>query len=237
LSLSKNKLQYTHDEGKVAETLSRIAGDLTSKKVVLEDIWSNHGKKLYLDALEKEGVLPSANDSLSKPQPFKTLKSAKHPDQPVEPKPASKPKERTTLIRQIDYGVEFQSHTQRAMDIWTELQHRLHFGAHNNAIAVLFRVLLEISIDNYVSRKSVASVHENDKLAKRFRKVIDHMLTDGSIDKSAHQALTKFENTEPIFSANTMHKYVHHGSFFPSDHHLKSMWDNLAQVVVICLKA
>ena len=31
--------------------------------------------------------------------------------------------------------------------------------------------------------------------------------------------------------------YVHHKNFFPSDHHLRSMWDTLAGFVVTCLKA
>jgi len=40
-----------------------------------------------------------------------------------------------------------------------------------------------------------------------------------------------------MLSANTMNKYLHHKNFFPSDHHLKSMWDALSDYIVICLKA
>lgn len=142
------------------------------------------------------------------------------------------------MIRQdIDYGLLPQVHTQRALDIWVELQHKLVFGKHDNAIAVLLRVLLEFSIENYIDRKSVPKALKGDKLALKFRKSLDHMLLDDLIDKPYHAILKKFQKNEVIFSTDTMHKYVHHQNFFPSDHHLKAMWDTLSEFIVIGLKA
>ena len=235
ISVKKNHVELTHDEAKVLNALSRIANDLIEKNIVLEDIWSNEGKKKYLDKLEKAGLLPTAKDSLTINKNFKTFK-------PVKSKksagPSKKPIPRKTLIRSdIDYGVIAQVHTQRAMDIWNELQHHLKFGEHDNAIAVLFRVILEFAVENYITQKSVASVHSNDNLGKKFRKVLDHMFANKIVEYKYHESLKKFENTEPLLSANTMNKYVHHKNFFPSDHHLKSMWDTLSDFVVICLKA
>lgn len=240
ISVSKNHIDLTHDETKVMDALARIAQDLIAKEIVLDDVWSNKDKKDYLDLLEAEGVLPTATDSLTTHKNFKTLKSVKTstPITTKPTKPSTKPKKRKTLIRsEIDYGVLPQAHTQRAMDAWGELQHHLEFGKHDNAIAVLFRVLVEFSVENYITRQSVSTVHNNDSLGKKFRKSLDHMLAVSSIDKKYHEGLKKFENTEPVLSANTMNKYVHHKSFFPSDHHLKSMWDTMSEFVVICLKA
>jgi hypothetical protein len=159
----------------------------------------------------------------------------KLPEPPSAPIP--KVEVRGTLIRNIDYGLIPQAHTRRATDIWNELQHRLRFGEHDNAIAVLFRVLLEFAVENYIARKSASLAHPNDKLAKKFSKALDHMLGAGSLDSSAVRALKKFENQEPILSAHTLNAYIHHKDFFPSDHHLKSMWDSLSDYIVICLKA
>lgn len=238
VSVVKNHLEFTHDEAKVMTALTRIAEDLMSRTVVLEGLWNNKGKRGYLDKLEKEGILPTAKDALSQNKDFKTLKTpAKKPDAPVPAPPAPVPELRTTLIRNIDYGVVPQAHTQRAHDIWNELQRRLKFGDHDNAIAVLFRVLLEFSVENYIERKKLSSVHANDKLANKFRKVLDDMTAQAILDKKYLSNLKKFEQTEPLVSANTLHAYVHHRSFFPSDHHLKSMWDTLADFVVSCLKA
>ena len=240
ISVNQNHINITHDETKVMDALSRIAEDLISKKIVLDDVWSNKDKKGYLDLLEAEGVLPMASDSLNTNKNFKTLKPviSTAPKTPTPPNASAKPKKRKTLIRtEIDYGILPQAHTQRAMDTWGELQHHLEFGKHDNAIAVLFRVLLEFSVENYINRLSVSGVYDNDKLAKKYRKALDHMLSAKVIDYKYHEGLKKFENAEPILSANTMNKYVHHTSFFPSDHHLKSMWDTLAEFIAICLKA
>lgn len=214
IAIVKNRVEYTHDVGKVTAALARIAHDLTSKKIVLEDIWSNKGKRAYLDSLEKEGVLPTAKDALPQNKDFKTTKQAPKPPEKDTPTPlAPTPEARTTLIRNIDYGLVPQAHTRRATDIWNELQHRLKFGDHNNAIAVLFRVLLEFAIENYIDRKSLLSVHPNDKLSKKFRKVLDDMLVAKTLDKKYLVGLKKFEQTGPLVSANTLHTYVHHKEF------------------------
>ncbi|MEQ8602019.1 MAG: hypothetical protein RIB45_01775 [Marivibrio sp.] len=238
VSVVKNHLQYTHDENIVLKGLARIANDLITKKIVLDDIWSNTDKRSYLDALEKEGLLPSATDALPKAKDFKGAKPQPKPSTEKGPQTTpTKPEARRTLIRNIDYGLVPQPHIQRAFDIWNELQHRLKFGEHDNGIAVLFRVILEFAIENYIDRKNLSNVHANDKLSLKFRKVLNDLEINKTLDKKYVQQLKKFEKQEALFSANTLHGYVHHKNFFPSDHHLKSMWDMLADFVVVCLKA
>ena len=238
ISIVKNRVEFTHDASKVVAVLARIAHDLMSKEVTLEDIWNNTGKRLYLDKLGKEGMLPTVADALPQNKDFKTTKQTPKPPEKVPPSsPPPSPETRTTLIRNIDYGLVQQVHTQRATDIWIELQYRLKFGEHDNAISVLFRVLLEFSVENYITQKKLAAVHVNDKLSAKFRKVLDDMLAAKTLDKKYLNGLKKFEQSDPLISANTLNAYVHHKDFFPSDHHLKSMWDTLSSYVVECLKA
>ena len=215
ISIVKNRVEFTHDLGKVTGALARIAQDLISKEITLEDIWSNTGKRLYLDKLGKEGVLPTVADGLPQNKDFKTAKQTPKPPEKEPPAPpAPSPEARTTLIRNIDYGLVPQVHTQRATDIWKEF-----------------------AVENYIDRKKLATVHVNDKLSKKFRKVLDDMLASKTLDKKYLVGLKKFEQTEPLVSADTLNAYVHHKDFFPSDHHLKSMWDTLSSFIVACLKA
>lgn len=238
ISIVKNRVEFTHDVGKVTMALARIAQDLSSKKITLEDIWDNTGKRTYLDNLGKEGLLPTVADALPQNKDFKkTKQTPKSPQKDPPAPPAPSPEARTTLIRDIDYGLVPQVHTQRVTDIWKELQFRLKFGEHDNAISVLFRVLLEFSVENYITQKKLTTVHVNDKLSKKFRKVLNDMLAQKTLDKKYLDGLKKFEQAEPIVSANTLNAYVHHKDFFPSDHHLKSMWDTLSGFIVECLKA
>jgi len=246
ISVKGNKVVFIRDIDKSLNALVRIVNDLASGTLNLNHLLRNDNKRKYLNALETEGVLPTVHNQLKERVDFKTGDVTKQPvvdnASVSSPLPMSinvpKSPKRETLIRQwIDYEVPFKANIKRATDIWDELQHHLKFGKHDNAIAVLFRVLLELSIENYITCKNISSIHPNDKLSKKFRKVIDHQKENGLIDKKTHESLAKFEQKEAIFSANTMHKYVHHKAFFPSKNHLASMWDTLSELIVNCLCA
>lgn len=253
ITINKKKLEFTHEPDKALSALARIAGDLASKRIVLEDIWDNDSKRTYLNALDSEGVLPTVKDALDVPTPDGSSaadqKSRQTDNRNGEESDTNTDINtdaggatdqdgiRSTLIRQIDYGLVQQAQNQRAMDIWGELKFRLHFGKHDNAISVLFRVLVELAIENYVKHNTVSSIHSNDKLSNRYRKVLDHIGERNLLPANQIKDLRKFQQAEALFSSNTFNSYVHHSNFFPSDHHLKSMWDNLAPFVVVCLKA
>src|SRR5690606_31032195 len=89
--------------------------------------------------------------------------------------------QRDTLIPRADYGLPWPGRLQRHRAIWDELQHHLMLDDHPNAIAVLFRVLLELSIENYINQVGIV-VGQNDKLAMRAAKVADDLHTKGKVN-------------------------------------------------------
>lgn len=228
-SVSKGKFEYTHDEEKVLSALARVAKDLANKHLVLGNIWDVDGKRGYLDGLEREGILPTARDAV-----WKTAAATK--SRTAKPATRARPKSRTTLIPQTDYGLSWPGRLQRHSQIWDELQFRLELNRHANAISVLFRVLLELAVENYITQKSV-SVHDGDKLAARLIKVGKHLETAGKMDSKQMGVLTKFQHSDQLVSADTLNRYVHSANFAPSPEHLASMWDSLANVICRCLEA
>src|SRR5262249_38156022 len=64
----------------------------------------------------------------------------------------------TTLIPNVVYTIIWAGRLQRHRAIWEELQFRLQLTDHPNAISVLFRVLFELSIENYIERTNLSSV-------------------------------------------------------------------------------
>lgn len=238
IAVEKNKLKFTHDEEKVLGALEKIARDLISKRITLDNLWDNDAKRRYLDELDRSGVLPTAADALRDKRDAKAAQgaSAKASSKRGMGK-ATEPEKRRTLIRNLDFGLQQSHHNRRALDIFSELQHRLRFNDHDNAIAVLFRVLLELSIEIYIEQKKVLDVQRGDKLSKKFSKALTHMHSAGLIDKKYHDNLKKFEQSEPLFSTHTLHAYIHSPDFFPSDHHLKNMWDTLELFTIRCLKS
>lgn len=238
-SVRKKKFEFTHAKEKVLAALARVAQDLATKEVVLGDLWDVDGKRSYLDKLEREGVLPTAADALQprgsgspKPSPPKPTGPT-----PKPPSPPPKPTSRTTLIPQKDYGITWPGRLQRHHEIWEELQFRLNLDRHRNAISVLFRVLLELSVDNYIGQQPKTIAHKNDKLALKVRKVGQHLFDQGKIDKKQLDATKKFGQMDQLISADTLNRYVHSADFAPSESHLTAMWDSLADLIVRCLEA
>ncbi len=199
---------------------------------MLGDIWDVDGKQDYLDKLAGEGVLPTASDVITKGA------KGKGAAKPAKTKPSAKtsPTVRATLIPQKDFGLTWPGRLQRHHQIWEELQFHLELKKHPNEISVLLRVLIELSLENYIKEAGVV-VHENDKLATRLQKVGAHLVAAGKIDAKQLGVINKFKQGDKLVSADTLNKYVHSPNFAPSPEHLMSMWDSLADVVVQCLQA
>lgn len=236
-SVARGQFEFTHDEAVVLNALRRVADDLADKKVVLGDIWDVSGKRHYLDQLDQEGVLPTAAHVLSisnqKPRPNDVGKSPAPPPKPSSP---PKPDPRTTLIPDyLPYAVTWSGEQQRLKAVWDELQFHLKLSEHPNAVAVMFRVLVELALDNYVTKTGLSSVHKDDKLANLAVKVAADLLAKKRIDKKYHDECKKLQNGDQLFSVATMNRWVHSPKFNPSPQHMTSMWDSLSDFVVLCI--
>jgi hypothetical protein len=229
-SINKGRFEFTHDEKVALAAMARVADDLASRKLVLGDIWDVDGKRGYLDSLEREGVLPTAKHTLSKPKP-----SAHQPKTTVRPSVVSRPTQRTTLIPNKDFGLVWPGRLQRHHQIWEELQFHLELTKHPNAISVLLRVLLELSVENYI-RQTILSVHDGDKLAARVTKIGKDLYSKSKIDKKYMELINKFQHVDQLISSDTLNRYVHSVNFAPSPEHLASLWDSLSQFIVLCLE-
>lgn len=231
-SIRRGKFEYTHDKDIVLAAMARVADDLASRRLVLGDIWDVDGKRSYLDGLDREGVLPSAADTKSR------IKSdlPQGPKKTTKPSAAPKPLARTTLIPQTNFNIAWPGRLQRHHAIWEELQFQLQLKLHPNAISVLFRVFLELSIENYISQTTMA-VHDGDKLAARVKKVGADLSKKGKIDHKQLGIINKFDQLDKLISADTLNRYVHSPNFAPSPEHLMSLWDNLSDFIVQCLIA
>lgn len=238
-SVARGRFEFTHDDKVVLAALQRVADDLAAKKIVLGDIWDVAGKRHYLDQLDREGVLPTAAHVLSKPKPAAPSgKPAAPTPAPPKPSPAPKPDPRVTLIPDyLGYAVTWSGEQQRLKAIWEELQFHLKLADHPNAIAVMFRVLVELSIENYIKDVKLATVHENDNLSKRAEKVVADLFAKKKIDKKYHDECKRLQNGDQLFSVATMNRWVHSSKFNPSPQHMTSMWDSLSEFVVLCINA
>ncbi|MRG55706.1 hypothetical protein GF108_08935 [Phyllobacterium sp. SYP-B3895] len=241
-SVNKGRFEFTHDQTASLAAMARIARDLAERKVVLSDIWDVDGKSAYLDGLAGEGVLPPPLSSISVSKQKKgsipsTKQKSASPTTTTPTTKTAKPVQRKNLIPHKDYGLVWPGRLQRHHQIWEELQYHLELARHPNAIAVLLRVLIELSAENYIQQQNLAVVHTNDKLAVRVQKIGSHMQGRGKLDKKQVTMLAKFQHTEELVSADTLNRYVHSPNFAPSSDHLTAIWDSLSEFIVLCLEA
>ena len=224
-SINRGRFDFTHQEPVVLKALARITDDLAHKKVVLGNLWDVDGKRAYLDRLENENVLPSASHSLSKSKTSPSPSgSSPTPPSSSRLRTARLPSRRLTLIPKTDYGVAWPGRLQRHRAIWEELQFHLTLADHPNAISVLFRVLLDLAIENYIDQTGLV-VGLNDRLALRALKVAEDLNRKGKIDDKYLNEIKKFQHADRLISADTLHRYVHSPDFAPSPDHLTALWE------------
>jgi hypothetical protein len=230
-SFAGGVLTYLSDKQKNLETLKRIANDLTGKgpgrKIVLDDLWNNTKKGQYLDRLKSEGAFIDA---------VHVTKGETNPVAPVgidvTPRTRRRMAKEKHLISRADHN-PFMEHQEleRAQNIWRELQFELEFDRHDNAIAVLIRALLELSIV-YYGRQQGLVFAQADTFATRVSRVADSMLNRGFFDKKARALMKKFESDKAIVSAHSLHQYVHSADFHPAKSDLKAIWNVIRPIVM-----
>ena len=228
-SIRRGRFEFTHHEEASLVAMARVADDLANRRLVLGDIWDVDGKRRYLDELDREGVLPTAAAIV--PRARSTDVAAAKPARPTA---IAKPSTRTTLIPQKEFEIAWPGRLQRHHEIWEELQFHLELSRHPNAISVLFRVLLELAVENYV-KQTGCGVQDGDKLANRVLKAGRDLHAKGKIDQKQVGIINKFQQLDQLVSADTLNRYVHSPNFAPSPEHLMSLWDSLAEFIVQCL--
>lgn len=234
ITTARGRFQFIRKEDVALKALARIADDLARRRKTLDDVWDVDRKLKYLDELESDGILPTAADTLQPPATKGDSKASKS-SSTLSPSKASKPQKRVTLIPQVECGVAWPGRLQRLRAIWEELQYKLELDEHPNAIAVLCRVLLELSVDSYIKQAKPTTMAENHTLVKKLVAAAENLHSQGKIDKRYLEVVRKARTMDAIVSVDTLNKYVHSSSLVPATGHLTALWDAFAELVVHCL--
>ncbi len=226
ISFSGGSLTYLGNKVDNLATLQRIVTDLTARRVVLGDLWNNEKKGQYLDRLKSEGM---AIDNA--PAKARTETAEIIPPIIQTHLRRKTPKEKNLISRADENPFVRFPNLERAEKIWRELQFNLSFDDHDNAIAVLMRVLLDIAITHYGREQGIV-FGQNDTFARRVSAVANFMLNRGFIDNKGRSIIRKFESDKPIVSAHSMHQYVHNANFHPAKSDMKAIWNVVRPLVI-----
>ncbi len=205
-----------------------------SKKEALERLDKLFDKIIIDNVAVKEvyHTIDSANFMRSlfgdKPKKLSTVipVSPKGHTRPAQ-KPQSLPKSaaRTTLIPS---SCVMRIHETRINNIYHELRDVTLTNA-TNAIAVLFRVFLETSLDCYATKNGI-SFNSKTKLAGKVSKVADSLEKKKVATAAQLKNIRKVAtNGNTVLAIENFHEYVHSGTAQPTPVDLIYKWDNLQE--------
>jgi hypothetical protein len=138
--------------------------------------------------------------------------------------PKGRPRARDSLI---PYDCTLSITDRRVQEITNELR-SIRIEDYPNAIGVLFRVFVELSVDAYRSARSLPTL-TNDKLRTKMQQVLQDLLTRKKLSQQqatpVHRALQK--NSFLASSLDLLNDYVHSQFVFPAPGDLRAHWNSL----------
>jgi hypothetical protein len=218
ISVSKGELKRLGSKAAVGKALAHVAKDLARGDTKTEHIYTVEDRKEYAAKLPasivvKKTLEVGVSPSSETPEPKKTIT-----------KRVARPKLREKLIR-TDCVLQFPS--GRLADIEDELR-RLKIDDYPNAVAVLFRVFFELSVDHHIKKHSLP-ITERDKLIVKGLAVAADLVARKKLTDMQARPVRKAcqKNSLLAPSIPVMHDYVHNPDAFPVPGDLRAYWDNL----------
>ncbi|HXH41504.1 MAG TPA: hypothetical protein VNN08_22945 [Thermoanaerobaculia bacterium] len=226
VELHKKIIYLLAQESLIAKALMYVVNDLVTKNTNVGSVYNKELREKYAASIPGNIVVTP------------TLKSgygvaASNAGTGVKPKAAAgaarTPKKRDRLIpRECVLGIP----AGRLRDMETELSRRLSLENHANAISVLFRVFLELSVDTY-NAKNLPAVSEGSALRVKTEAAVTDLVTRKKLTKKqAHPVLVACEkDTFLAASVVMLNQYVHNPFVFPAPDDLRAHWDSFQPFV------
>jgi len=219
LDFQNGTLLYLGEPKHVARALMHIVGDLISAKTRTEDIYTRKKRIQYADKLPGDIVVKPTKSKSRALLGRKRLKFTR----PRLAKP------RDNLI---PHDCVLRVNNQRLAAIEMELR-TLSLEGYTNAVSVLFRVFLELSVDAYLSSNKL-TMTSDESLRNKMQTVVNDLTTKKKLTHEqaapVRRAMQKDSFLAP--SLTLMHKYVHSQHVFPAPSDLRAHWNSLQPFVV-----
>lgn len=245
-------LSFSADEKSVADILTEIFLDFTLRGGKTIQIFTDKDRLKYINELFARGISkPQPTDTRYESSSNQSISEQGKPSSTTEPNETAKPSkplqtpdnaacpaknpswDRPRLIpRRCHIGIPKTA--IKVSNIAHELAHSIEVKKSPNAAAVLLRLLIEFSIDNYITNHSLVIPKDKDKLYFKAIKIAENLLDDSHINKKEFEDLSKLSQSNEIFSAHTLNAWVHHSHYSPDPQSLCIFWDNIEKFIKLC---
>lgn len=224
------RLTTTLPDDEVAKGLGRIVRDLVEKKIKVTDIEHKPDRAKYVDTIISGGAGPDLSKSegasrdLTSSSGEKATKSGK-PSGGAKKNDGSKSSGKRKKLVPAGFSMHCDD---RLADLLRELR-RLPLRDYPNAVGVLFRVFLELSIDAFIDAKGIA-FPTNPSLSWKLNTAAQSLEDDGVMSKNELKPVRAAAQKGSLMPAavTTMHDFVHNRHHRPDPDSLRTQWDNLS---------
>lgn len=228
VEVKNGKLSINTPENEGLGRLALIVSDVAHRRIRVSDLDS------------KEQRIAYARATAGKPLPIPSAKTAgRSATGSRPPVTASRyPADRTVLIPK---HFKLSIPQTRINRIFSELQ-KLNAHFYVNSCAVVFRVFVELSVDEYAQRHKISlKVFPKPKkgaqtppkpkdmaLREKLKTVSEEMAAKGICTKDELRGVrTLVSKQYHVLSIDTLNAYVHNKDYNPTDTDLKQTWDNI----------
>lgn len=220
LEIETGQLKSNVAKDEVAKGLAQVAKHLLDPKFNVKKIYTKEDRKKYIKDFPKTSK-PNLAKKSSKS--WQVTGGGGFPDPKPGPKKGSR-KERKALIPK---SCILQINNRKLDDIYDELR-SMHVDDFKNAVAVLFRVFIELSMDCFIETNSVPKAHVDSRLHVKVEEVANYLeknnLANKHICKGIRHAVHDKNN---VLGVDTWNAYVHNPRFSPTPQNLMIGWDNI----------
>ncbi len=218
LKAEKGILKANHQEPDVLKGLTKVVKDVASRTITVNDIRSKAQRQEYVENLVKTGHVPT---STAPTVPLWDLPAAAPTPKSRRGKPPS-----TSRKFLIPTNCVLRIGHHRLNKIYRELK-LLDVDTFPNSVAVMLRVLLEMSLEEYISAKRI-TLKADAKLSHKLRAVADFLEKKSILGRDKLKPVrVAASSRDALFSTDTLHAYVHNKDFAPRPNDLKTTWDNM----------
>lgn len=223
LTLERGQLQRRVDEDGALNGLQHIVDELVSGRTKVKDIYHRGQRVAWADSIPKNLTAPRS--------------AAKNPPTPLLPERDAQiiPRTRhhgTPVARLRDHLIPSDCTLSiphgRIRNIDRELR-KLSLVEHTNAVSVLLRVFVELSLDHYLSAHAELSADQSHALEEKMRVVLGDLIAHRRLNEHQAKPVRRACQTDSFLAPSIlmMHAYIHNEHVFPSPSDLRANWDNL----------
>lgn len=232
LEMSKGSVRAFVPPAELHKGLKRVVNDLATGDITVTKIKTKKDREQYIGAFPKASTV----------QTKKRLEDAWDITDATQAAQAETQKAKRTMIQPkkarnhlIGMDCRLNIKEKRLNDIYWELRRYLKLSEHANAVATLFRVFFEFSVDYYCEQHKLATKKPNGyglSLEAKAENVISHLEANGKLaDKAATLARNHLNEKQSVSNPATFNAFIHNRRATPDPTTLLAMWANVEPIV------